>query len=55
MSGYLLGDDGWGGGDAESADTRAVFAFGLGLTGAFLGFVLGAILAPSKETRVALW
>jgi hypothetical protein len=55
VSGYMLGDDGWSGGDVQTSDTRPALAIGLGLAGAFLGFILGAILAPRQEMRVVLW
>lgn len=54
-SAYLLGSDGRGGGDVEHADVGPILAIGLGLTGAFVGFVVGAIVAPGEEKLTVLW
>jgi len=35
--------------------TQASMAFALGLTGAFVGLLTGAVLAPAERTETTLW
>jgi hypothetical protein len=54
-TGYFAGDDGRSGGDVLVPGNQGPLALALGLTGAFLGLLAGAVLAPSETIETTLW